>query len=83
MVVMVAAAETGATRITAKSGGLIDATNAPRTMEPAFSVAFSADGTYTLTEIESGSVLAKRTYDHSVGIQQGDLTITFDHVPSA
>jgi flagellar hook-associated protein FlgK len=83
MVVMVAAAETGATRITAKSGGLIDATNAPRTMEPAFSVAFSADGTYTLTEIESGSVLAKRTYDHSVGIQQGDLTITFDQVPSA
>jgi len=83
MVVMVAAAETGATHITAKSGGLIDATNAPRTMEPAFSVAFSADGTYTLTEIESGSVLAKRTYDHSVGIQQGDLTITFDQVPSA
>jgi flagellar hook-associated protein FlgK len=83
MAILVTGAESGSTSVRAMSGGLLDRSDSPRVMEATFTVGFSDDGTYLITEVESGSVVAKRVYDQLVGVQYGDITVRFNQAPKA
>ena len=83
MAILVTGVEPGSTSVRAKSGGLIAQSASTRVMEAAFNLSFSDDGTYTITDVDSASVVAKRTYDQLVGVQYGDITVRFDQAPEA
>ena len=83
MAILVSGAGAGSTPIIAKSSGVIDPSSMPRVMEGAFSVSFLDDGTYMITDVGSGSIVANRSYDPIVGVQYGEITVRFDSEPVA
>lgn len=83
MAILVTGSEPGSEAITARTGGLIEKNNQPITLEPAFTVSFIDEETYTISEVASGSIIAKRRYDHLVGIPYGNITVRFDQSPLA
>ena len=83
LAILVTGDEPGSTSVKAASGGVLNQSNSPRVMEAKFSISFSDDGTYSITEVESGSIVAKRIYDHLIGVQYGDITVRFDQAPEA
>ena len=83
MAILVSGAGSGSTPIIAKSSEVIDPSSMPRVMEGAFSVSFLDDGTYMITDVGSGSIVANRNYDPIVGVQYGEITVRFDSEPVA